>query len=146
VRLFHPHLSILTNRKGKEIYRNPISTSRFVLLLLEDYSRIKFLSKTFNLSIIEHWIILGEVLVVHFEDVVDDKVYEVERVLGFLHTALDKRRMECMKNASLDFYRRRSKIMQQNIFSEQISSSFKKNIDVVNDFLLQFGGIPYANK
>ena len=97
-------------------------------------------------EIIEHWIKLGEVLVVHFEDVVDDKVYEVERVLGFLHTALDKRRIECMKYASLDFYRRRSKMMKQNLFSEQLSSIFKKNIDIVNDLLVQFGhrGIPYA--
>ena len=97
-------------------------------------------------EIIEHWVKLGEVFVVHFEDVVDDKVYEVERVLGFLHTALDKRRIECMKYASLDFYRRRSKMMKQNLFSEQLSSIFKKNIDIVNDLLAQFGhrGIPYA--
>ena len=97
-------------------------------------------------EIIEHWIKLGEVLVVHFEDVVDDKVYEVERVLGFLHTALDKRRMECMKYASLNFYRRRSKIRQQSLFSEQISSIFIKNIDIVNDLLVQFGHrwLPYA--
>ena len=97
-------------------------------------------------EIIEHWITLGEVLVVHFEDVVDDKVFEVERVLGFLNTALDKRRMECMKYASLDFYRLRSKMVEQNLYAEKLSSMFKKNIHIANDLLLQFGhrGIPYA--
>jgi hypothetical protein len=97
-------------------------------------------------EIIEHWVTLGEVLVVHFEDVVDDKVNEVERVLGFLHIALDKRRMECMKYANLDFYRRRSKMVEQNLFSKQLASVFKKNIHIVNDLLVQFGhrAIPYA--
>ena len=59
-------------------------------------------------EIVEQWVELGEVLVVHYEDVVDDKVAEVERILRYLEFIPDKRRMECMEYASLDFYKRQS--------------------------------------
>ena len=96
-------------------------------------------------NIIEDWIKLGEVLVVHFEDVVEDKVSEVERILGFLNIPLDTRRIECMKYANLDFYRRNSPKLQQNLFSEKLSNLFKNNVERVNDLLHKFGHrkIPY---
>ena len=90
-------------------------------------------------EIIENWIKLGEVLVIHFEEVVDDKVAEVERMLIYLNFDKDKRRMECMKYADLNFYRRNSPKLRQNPYTEQLSNIIKNNIDIVNNILVQFG-------
>ena len=97
-------------------------------------------------ELIENWVKLGEVIVVHFEDVVDDKVAEVERILKYLNFAPGKRRLECMKYARLDFYRRHGKKMKQKLYTEQLENIFWTNIANVNSLLLQYGhrGIPYS--
>ena len=97
-------------------------------------------------EIVEDWIYLGEVLVVHYEEVVDDKMAEVERILRFLNLDIDRRRMECLKYANLDFYRRNTPKLRNNPYTEQLSNIIKKNIDSVNNILVRFGhrGIPYS--
>ena len=96
-------------------------------------------------EIVEQWVELGEVLVVHYEDVVDDKVAEVERILRYLEFIPDKRRMECMEYASLDFYKRQSDGDRKSVYSDELASVVRRNIDIVNKLLLQHGhrGIPY---
>ena len=96
-------------------------------------------------EIVEQWVELGEVLVVHYEDVVDDKVAEVERILRFLEFIPDKKRMECVEFASLDFYKRQRQEDKRTFYSAELSNMVKKNIDIVNKLLLQHGhwGVPY---
>ena len=97
-------------------------------------------------EIIENWVKLGDVLVVHFEDVVGDKVAEVERMLRFLEFTPDKRRMECLHYASIDFYRRHGQGKKQSLYSEKLARVFRENIDSVDNLLLEYGhrGIPYS--
>ena len=76
---------------------------------------------------------MGEVLVIHYEDVVDTKMEEVEKILRFLDQNIDKRRMECMKYANLDFYKRNNPKLMKNPFS-----MIKNNVDIVNDTLVSF--------
>jgi len=96
-------------------------------------------------EIVEQWVELGEVLVVHYEDVVDDKVAEVERILKFLEFIPDKKRMECMKFASLDFYKRQSQGDRRTLYSAELARVVRENIDFVNKLLLRHGhrGVPY---
>ena len=97
-------------------------------------------------EIVENWVKLGEVLVVHYEDVVDDKVAEVERILGFLKLTPDKRRIDCMRYATLDFYKRHSGGGGALLYSKELSRVFRENIERVDKLLIQYGhrGIPYS--
>ena len=90
-------------------------------------------------EIIEDWVTLGELLVVHFEDVVDNKVSEVKRMLEFLRITPDKRRMDCMEFARLDFFKRESAKPRQDLYSERLVNIFKENIEIVNKLLDKFG-------
>ena len=96
-------------------------------------------------EIVENWVKLGEVLVVHYEDVVSDKVAEVERMLRYLKMTPDKGRMECMKYASLDVYKRYGQRGWEQLYSQQLATVFRENIARVDRLLVQYGhrGIPY---
>ena len=97
-------------------------------------------------EIVENWVKLGEVLVVHYEDVVSDKVTEVERMLRYLNISPDKNRLECVKYASLDFYKRHSHGGGEQFYRPQLATVFRENIAMVDELLLQYGhrGIPYS--
>ena len=60
-------------------------------------------------DIILDWVILGrEVLVVYFEDFVKNKTNQMEKILDFLKVSKNLDRINCVKFATLDFYRRRN--------------------------------------
>ena len=56
-------------------------------------------------QIILDWVELGEVVVVHMEEVLEDRVVQVRRILHFLHIVPDERRLECVKYGKFDFYK-----------------------------------------
>ena len=96
-------------------------------------------------KIIEDWIILGDVIVVHFEDLSDDKIREMKRILEFLHVSPDPHRLTCLKFSTVDIFKRKSKPLPRNPFSEDLSVNIRQHIDYVDSLLLELGhpGIPY---
>ena len=48
-------------------------------------------------KIIEDWVFIGDVLVVHFEDVVSDRMREVERILEYQKIDKNEDKLTCIK-------------------------------------------------
>jgi len=96
-------------------------------------------------KIIEDWVILGDCLVVHFEDVQEDKLKEIIRIINFLEVNPDHQRLTCLQYSTVDIFKRKSKKMPRSPFSRQLSENIRKHIDQVDQLLQEFGhpGIPY---
>ena len=96
-------------------------------------------------KIIEDWVILGDIIVVHYEDLQDDKMIEMKRILEFLGVEPDQRRLTCLKYSTVDIFKRRRKQMPGNPFSGNLSKTIRKHIDQMDKLLQEFGhpGIPY---
>ena len=86
------------------------------------------------------WIILGkEVQVVYFEDFVQNKIEQMEKVFDFLKISKEKERMKCVKFATLDFYRRRNNFGKELKISKNLKKKILKIIKEVNKILKIFG-------
>ena len=96
-------------------------------------------------KIIEDWVILGDILVVHYEDVLQDKMKEIKRILKFLQVEPDERRMTCLKQSVVDMFKRKSKKISKSPFSSDLSDIIRQHIDHMDSLLHEFGhpGIPY---
>ena len=95
--------------------------------------------------IIEDWITAENVMVVHYEDVVEDKVREIVRIL--FHLGIDKNlpRLECFDFENLTFFRRKSKNLPHSPFSAILANEIWKNVEEVDVLLRKFDhkGIPF---
>ena len=96
-------------------------------------------------NIIEDWVILGDVIVVHYEDIFSDKIKQMERILEFLQFQTDTRRLNCLRFSTVDIFKRKSNSLPGNPFSGSLSADIKKHIEQVDTLLLESGhpGIPY---
>ena len=96
-------------------------------------------------TLIEDWVILGDVLVVHFENVVSDRMAEIERILEFLKIKKNEERLACLKYCNVDMYKRKSTKFSQSPFTDNLKTTINKSIAKVNKMLLKYGhsGIPY---
>ena len=91
-------------------------------------------------DIILDWVILGkEVLVVYFEDFVQNKAKQMERVYDFLKISKNQERMNCVKFATLDFYRRRNKYGNDLKISKNLKKKVTKIVKEVDKILKKFG-------
>ena len=61
----------------------------------------------------------SRVLVVHYEDFLQDKMGQLRTVLGHLNIAPDSRRFQCVEFADLEFYKRRSSQSTKHIFTKK---------------------------
>ena len=92
-------------------------------------------------EIITDWVMVGgsRVLVVHYEDFLQDKMGQLRTVLGHLNIAPDSRRFQCVEFADLEFYKRRSSQSTKHIFTKKLKYEFNKAIEEVNHLLKRFG-------
>ena len=96
-------------------------------------------------TLVEDWVILGDVIVVHFETVISDRIGQLERILKFLNLKKNDQRLECLKYCNVDMYKRKSKKLEKSPFSEELRAKINDKINKVNRLLLKYGhaGIPY---
>ena len=87
------------------------------------------------------WVVVGgsKVMVVHYEDFLQDKMVQLRAVIGHLDIKLDSRRLQCVEFAHLEFYKRRSVQSMKHIFTKKLKDKFNKAIEEVNDILSRFG-------
>ena len=97
-------------------------------------------------AIAEDWVTVGDVLVVHYEDVMEDRKHEVERMLEHLNIARDSRRLDCLQYADLSLYKRRTKKLTHSPYSRALADTIWENIGHVDRLLVRMGhkGIPYG--
>ena len=95
---------------------------------------------------IEDWVILGYVLVVHYEDVVEDKMKEMKRILEFLDVEPEEKRLSCLQESNVNIFKRKSHKLNSNPYQGPLSKVIKFHIDDVNDMLLKFNHppVPYS--
>ena len=96
-------------------------------------------------NIIEDWVILGNIIVVHHEDVISDKMEQMQRILDFLEVDPEQQRLACLKFSNVDIFKRKSKPLQRNPFAGELSKRIRQHIDQVDTLLIEFGHprIPY---
>ena len=91
-------------------------------------------------DIILDWVILGrEVLVVYFEDFVKNKTNQMEKILDFLKVSKNLDRINCVKFATLDFYRRRNNYGLDLKISMDLRKKVIKVAKEVDTILKKFG-------
>ena len=91
-------------------------------------------------DIILDWLILGKkVLVVYFEDFVRNKIDQMKKVFDFLMISIDQERMNCVKYAAIDFYKRRNSFGKEVKISKKLKKKIFKMIKKVDHILKIFG-------
>ena len=94
---------------------------------------------------IEDWVVLGNVTVIHFENVLANKTGEIIRVLEFLELNIDADRIQCSANYSFDMYQRIHQSLETSPFTDKIRRVVNQTILSVDRTLTQYGhpGIPF---
>ena len=83
---------------------------------VNDYFENNEQFEIFSLQHLEHWknIILDwinnadKILIVFYEDFIEDKMRQIEKVLYHLKIQVNQNRLKCVKFASLNFYKRQT--------------------------------------
>ena len=94
---------------------------------------------------IEDWVVLGNVTVIHFENVLINKTREITKVLKFLELNIDPDRIQCVAHYNFDIYQRKHPSLETSPFTEKIRRIVNESIISVNKTLTQYGhaGIPF---
>ena len=96
---------------------------------------------------IEDWVVLGNVTVIHFENVLTNKTREIIKVLKFLELNMDSDRLHCMAFYNFDMYQRKHQSLEKSPFTDKIRRIVNDSILSVDRILTQYGhaGIPFEN-
>ena len=94
---------------------------------------------------IEDWVVLGNVTVVHFENVLTNKTGEIIRIMEFLELNIDADRIQCGAHYSFDMYQRIHQSLETSPFTDKIRRIVNQSILSVDRTLTQYGhtGIPF---
>ena len=95
--------------------------------------------------VVEDWVKTGDVHVVHFENVLDDKIGELEKMLSFLNLKPDKDRLDCLLQADVNIFKRKSSKLVHSPYSAELARTIQANIETVDRVLVRYGhtGIPH---
>ena len=118
-----------------------------VRLPLHNFERFTLENVNIWRTTIEDWITLGEVHVVHYENVLENRMTEIEKILNFLQITIQKWRLSCVKFCNLDMYLRKNGTHTQfevSPYSRLLKNVIWKNILDVNEMLVSYGhdGLP----
>ena len=96
-------------------------------------------------TIVEDWVIAGDVVVIHYEELRENKVAELEKMLNHLQIPLDRRRLSCVEYADLNVFKRTKNKLKHSPYSKGLSRIIWKHIGEVDRLLVRMGhkGIPY---
>ena len=97
-------------------------------------------------KMIEDWVIIGDILVVHFEDVVRHRMREIERILDFLKIEKNEDKQACLKYCNVDMYKRKPMKLERSPYTAKLRSIIYDSVKKVDSILVEFGhsGIPYS--
>ena len=106
----------------------------------EDFEKFAFNHLNSWRDIILDWIILGkQVLVVYFEDFLENKFSQMEKVFDFLKISRDEERMKCLQYATIDFYRRKNDYAKEIRFSNNLKRKANEIVKEVDKILKRVG-------
>eukprot|EP00092_Neocalanus_flemingeri_P100519 GFUD01128399.1.p1 GENE.GFUD01128399.1~~GFUD01128399.1.p1 ORF type:complete len:296 (-),score=82.11 GFUD01128399.1:114-887(-) len=126
--------------KEKKIFRNEF---------YEELNMTRFYTEEFEIfatetidkweTIIRDWVELGDTLVVQLEDVVEDRILEIRRILEFLGIVPDERRLKCVKFGHFDVFKRQPIKMERNPYKSRTEQMIYYRIEQANRVLLRHG-------
>ena len=94
---------------------------------------------------IEDWVVVGNVTVIHFENVLANKTREIMKVLEFLELDIASDRIQCVAHYNFDIYQRKHHSLETSPFTENIRRIVNQSILSVDRTLTEYGhaGIPF---
>ena len=82
------------------------------------------------------WILLADhLLVVHYEDLLVDPVYQLERIRAFLHLKEDKLRTKCVAGSTFTAFKRVKKQNASMRLSKSVSSKINHLVSEIQELL-----------
>ena len=89
---------------------------------------------------IEDWITLGNVHIVHYENILQNKMREIRNIMNFLHIPVQNWRQHCVKHSTFDMYQRKNGTQPvRSPYSKSLKRYIWKNIYMINDMLVKYG-------
>ena len=126
----------LPKESEEEFSRDCINIWR---LYFQDSLYIKYYSIFTFRTVIEDWVRLGNIHVVHFENVLSNRVKELRRILNFLNIKIDQKRMSCVEFCENDMFKRPTDNQTSLQFTEIIKNEIEENILFVDQLLEKYG-------
>ena len=129
------NFSILIKENFRNDFYEDMNMTRFYSKEFEQFANVNIEKWT---RIVQDWVELGDTLVVHLEDVVDDKIFQIRRILKFLGIVPDERRLKCVKYGNFDIFKRKPIIFENSpyVFGPE---KIHQNIEKANKILLRYG-------
>ena len=128
-----------------------VSTRRDLLqsLTTNEFQKFAFIEFEIWMDTILDWLLLSnDLLVVHYEHFLTDKVSQLRKINTFLKLPIDSKRMECIGKNPINMYKRNGKPQklknQSRIFSQKLKTKIIDGIKLVQKILKdkQFDEIP----
>ena len=87
--------------------------------------------------IIEDWVSVGDVHIVNFENILDNRIEEITKILQFLDIDIEPWRLSCVQYCQFDMYLRKNNTQKKDssLFSEKAKELVSKNIIEINSWL-----------
>ena len=97
-------------------------------------------------TIIEDWVRVGDILVVHYENILQDRNTELNKILRFLGVEIDETRMKCVNYCDNDMYKRKMTTEDQSSppYTDFLRKEVNKSIQYIDGLLSEFkhGSLP----
>ena len=77
-------------------------------------------------------------MVVHFENLLNNREEELTKILKFLEIPIEEKRLECASNLIFDKYKRKSLHLEKSPFSEKTLEAIEKEVIIVNKLLKRY--------
>ena len=89
---------------------------------------------------------VGDILVVHYENILQDRITELTKILSFLGVEIDETRMKCVKFCKNDMYKRKVTTADQSSppYTDFLRKEVNRSIEYIDGLLLEFnhGSLP----
>ena len=102
----------------------------------------RFVLENINIwkTVIEDWVRVGDILVVHYENILQNRTTEITRILNFLDVEIDETRMKCVEYCKDDMYKRKVATTDQSPppYTEVLKKEVDINIRYIDNLLVEF--------
>ena len=91
-------------------------------------------------TVIEDWVRVGDILVVHYENILEDRTTELKKILNFLDVEVNETRIKCVEYCKNDMYKRKVTTINQSSppYTDFLRKEIDKSMQYIDDLLVEF--------